>query len=137
MKAKNKYVEVAHISEHKFRELLRLFSVDLNASQIASLTGLSRNTVNRYLRAIRLRLAEFCEFSSPFSGEVEVDESYFGPRRLKGKRGRGAYGKTIVFGIFKRNGRVYTEIVPNCSKSTLQKGIRGKASLDSVIYSDG
>jgi len=35
------------------------------------------------------------------------DESFFGPRRVRGKRGRGAGGKTIVFGIFKRNGSVY------------------------------
>jgi transposase-like protein len=46
-------------------------------------------------------------------GEIECDESYFGPRRVKGKRGRGAGGKTIVFGLFKRNGKVYTHIVPN------------------------
>jgi len=121
MTVKNKYVKGAHISERKFRELVRLFSVDLEASQIASLTGLSRNTVNRYLTAIRVRLAEFCESKSPFSGEVEVDESYFGARRVKGKRGRGAYGKTIVFGIFRRNGCVYTEIVPNCSKLYVAK----------------
>ena len=137
MTVKNKYVKGAHISERKFRELVRLFSVDLNASQIASLTGLSRNTVNCYLRAIRVRLAQFCNSRSPFSGEAEVDESFFGARRVKGERGRGAYGKTIVFGIFKRNGHVYTEIVPNCSKATLQKVVRGKVSLDSVIYSDG
>ena len=137
MTVKNKYVKGAHISERKFRELVRLFSVDLGASQIASLTGLSRNTVNRYLKAIRVRLAEFCDSKSPFRGEVEVDESFFGARRVKGKRGRGAYGKTIVFGIFKRNGSVYAEIVPNCSKSTLQKVIRGKVGLDSIIYSDG
>jgi transposase len=34
---------------------------------------------------------------------VEVDESLFGAKRVKGKRGRGAYGKTIVFGIFERD----------------------------------
>jgi transposase-like protein len=68
---------------------------------------------------------------------VEVEESFFGARRLKGKRGRGAFGKTIVFGIFQRNGHVYTEIVPNCSKATLQAVIRGKVELESIIYSDG
>jgi len=47
----------------------------------------------------------------PFSGDIEVDENFFGPRRVKGKKGRGAYGKTIVFGICKRNGKVYTEKV--------------------------
>ena len=93
--------------------------------------------MNRFLRAIRERLAEFCEQQSPFSREIEVDESFFGARRIKGKRGRGAYGKTIVFGVFKRNGKVYTEIVPDCSKTTLQAIIRGKVEPKSIIYSDG
>ncbi len=42
-----------------------------------------------------------------FDGEVEADESYFGGQR-KGKRGRGAAGKVAVFGLLKRNGKVYT-----------------------------
>ena len=75
--------------------------------------------------------------SSPFSGEVEVDESYFGARRVRGLRGRGARGKTIVFGLLKRHGKIYTEIVPDCSMATLQGIIRGKVSLESVIHSDG
>ena len=49
---------------------------------------------------------------------------------------RGASGKTIVFGVFKRNGKVYTEIVPDCSKATLQAVIRDKVEPESVIYSD-
>lgn len=137
MPLKNKYANRSKISEAKFRELVKLFALNLEATQIAKLTGLNRNTVNRFLRAIRQRLAEFCEQQSPFSGEIEVDESYFGARRIKGKRGRGAYGKTIVFGVFKRNGKVYTEIVPDCSKATLQAIIRGKVNPESIIYSDG
>ena len=57
-----------------------------------------------------------------------MDESFFGARRVKGKRGRGAYGKTVVFGIFERDGKVYTEIVSDCSKPTLQGIIRGMAN---------
>lgn len=49
----------------------------------------------------------------------------------------GAYGKIIVFGIFQRNGKVYTEIVHDCSKSTLQPINRKKVKLKMVIYSDG
>ena len=71
------------------------------------------------------------------SGIVEVGESYFGARRVKGRRGRGAYGKIILFGLFKRGGNACTQIVPDCSKATLQAVIRGKVSLDSVINSDG
>ena len=137
MTGKNRYPNRARISERKFRQLLRLFAMDLTAVQIAELTGLNRNTVNRYLRLIRERIAEYCEAQSPLKGEVEVDESYFGARRVKGQRGRGARGKTIVFGILKRDGKVYTEIVPDCRKATLQAIIRGKVSVESVIYSDG
>lgn len=60
-----------------------------------------------------------------------------GARRVRGKRGRGAYGKTIVFGLLKRDGRVYTEIVPDCTKATLQAVIRGRIAPETVIHSDG
>jgi len=102
----NRYKSFSRISEAKFRQLLKLFCLDLTAVQITEITLLNRNTVNRYLKNLRQRIAHLCEQESPFSGEVEVDESWFGARRVKGKRGRGAYGKTIVFGIFQRNGNV-------------------------------
>jgi transposase len=85
------------------------------------LTGLTHKTVNAIFLKIRRRLAEDCARQSPFAdGEVEADESYFGARRVRGKRGRGASGKTIVFGLLKRDGKVYTEIVPDCKKVTLR-----------------
>jgi transposase len=137
MTMKNKYAKRAKISERKFKALLRLFAADIEAVTISELTGLNRNTVNRYFKEIRLRIAQFCEMESPFNGDVEVDESYFGAKRVKGKRGRGAGRKTIVFGILKRNGKVYTEIIPDCAKDTLQGIIRGKVDPESVIHSDG
>ncbi|WNY23107.1 IS1595 family transposase ISDbac1 [Methanimicrococcus hongohii] len=133
---KNKYIFRSKISEAKFRQIVKLFAFDLDATQISKITGISRITINRYLMAIRERIAEFCEQEAPFQGEIEVDESYFGPRRVKGKRGRGAGHKTIVFGIVKRQEKVYTRIVPDCSKSTLQKIIKEKVDLDSEINSD-
>jgi hypothetical protein len=42
---------------------------------------------------------------------IEVDESYFGAWRVRGKRSRGTLGKTIVLGLLKRGDKVYTEIV--------------------------
>ncbi len=59
------------------------------------------------------------------------------PRRVRGKRGRGAGGKTIVFGLLKRADCVYTEIVPNASKATLQAIIRGRIDPGSVVNTDG
>ena len=74
---KNKYIKVSHISEAKFREIVKLFSVDLSATQIANLTNLNRNTINKYLTIFRERIIEVCKKDSPMKGEVEVDESYF------------------------------------------------------------
>ncbi len=125
------------ISKAKFRQILRLFAIDLTAVQIAELVHLNRNTVNRYLTLIRQQIASYCESESPFSGDIELDESYFGAKRVRGKRGRGAFGKTIVFGIYKRNGCVYTEIVPNCSRKTLYAIIKGKVDAASTIHTDG
>ena len=52
-------------------------------------------------------------------------------------RGRGARGKTIVFGLFKRGGQVYTETAPDCLKKTLQAIIRGKIDAAAMINTDG
>ena len=95
-KQKNKFARRSRISERKFRELIKYYALDLDASRIATLSNLKRNTVNRYLQLIRIRLADICEEESPLRGEVELDESYFGPHRVRGKRGRGAGEKTPV-----------------------------------------
>ena len=138
MKVKNKYVIRSLISEAKFRQIILLFSEDLSATQISHLTHLSRQTINKYLTAIRLRILDLSLLQSdPLMDQIEVDESYFGARRVRGKRGRGARGKTIVFGLLKRGNQVYTEIVPNCKSATLQRIIKGKTSIGSVIHSDG
>jgi transposase-like protein len=138
MKQLNRYYRFAKISERKTRQIIKYFALDLTAQKTAVLTSLTRKSVNQIYLKIRNRVAEQAERASPFAGcQIEVDEFYFGARRVRGKRGRGASGKTIVFGIYKRNGAVYTEIVPNVQRQTLQNIIRGKVSLDSVIHSDG
>lgn len=138
MQRLNRYYRRSRIAEAKFRLLVRHFALDLSASDTAQLTGLSHRSVITIFGKIRHRIAEACERQSPFkNGEVEVDESYFGPHRVRGKRGRGASGKTIVFGLLKRDGKVYTEVVPDCKKATLQAIIRGRVSADAVIHSEG
>jgi len=127
----------ARISRPKFRQILRLFALDLTALQIAEIVNLNRNTINRYLKLTRSSIAVFCDLESPFSGEIECDESYFGSRYQSGKRGRGAKNKHIVFGIYKRNGKVYTQIVENVKAKTLQQIIKGKVNFDSTLYTDG
>ena len=134
----NKYFFRGKISEEKFRRIVRLFCLDIEAKKSAELTNLNRSTVNNIYRKLRERIAELCEAESPFTnGEVELDESYFGARRVRGIRGRGARGKTPVFGMLKRGDKVYTQIVKNCSISELLPIIKGRADTGAIIYSDG
>ena len=111
--------------------------MDLTASDTARLTGISVRSINTLFLKLRQRLAAECEQLTPFGGVVELDESYFGAKRIRGKRGRSAGGKTIVFGVLKRGDKVYTEIVPDAATATLQKVIRGHISIESVINTDG
>ena len=108
------------------REVVRYVAADLTALQAAALSGLNRNTVNRLYRGVML-LA--CEAQRRLVGVVEVDESFFGARRVKGRRGRGAYGKTVVFGIFAAGPRLYRD---RRSKPTLQGIIRGRVDPRTV-----
>ena len=137
MQQANRYYKCSKISEVKFRYLLRLFALDLTASDAARLTGLSVRSVNEVYLRLRSRLQTWCSVPAELNGAVELDESYFGPRRVRGKRGRGAGSKTIVFGLFKRGGQVYTEIVPDCSKKTFQGIIRGKIDAAAMVNTDG
>ena len=130
------------LSDYRLRKLILCFCVDVTATQASVLLGLNRNTVNRWYGIFRRAIHAHQEaLKDALVGRVEVDESYFGASRVRGfhgkrKRGRGTR-KQPVFGIFERDGRVYTEIVPDCRKATLQAVILGKVSVESVIYSDG
>jgi len=135
-------VKSAKISDYKVKKIIQCFCLDITADKTAALTGINRNTINRWFLVFRRAIYawQHKEFER-IIGEAEVDESYFGARRVRGfrgklKRGRGTL-KQPVFGIFKRNGRVYTEIVPNCSKPVLQAIIKGKVDPSTVVYSDG
>ena len=134
----NKYQKSSHFSDRKYREILKLFSEEVSATAVSNIMGISRPAVNRIFKNIRIKIAKHCQENSIFeSGEIELDESYFGARRVKGKRGRGANGKIPVFGMLKRGDKVYTQIVKNCSIAELLPIIERVAGKDSVLYTDG
>ena len=130
------------LSPYKLKKIIQCFCIDIDATKTALLLDLNRNTINRWYGIFRQEIYQYqVNQKNLLYGSVEVDESYFGAKRQRGyhgklKRGRGTL-KQPVFGIFERQGRVYTEIVPDCKKKTLQGVILGKVELDSVIYSDG
>ena len=113
------------------------FSEDETASKTAKYSKVGRKTINKFFYRFRVRIVEMSLASTPELGEFEVDEAYFGARRVRGKRGRGAAGKTPVFGILKREGKVFVNIVNDCTRAELMPIIEGKVLEGSTIYSDG
>lgn len=126
------------ISERKFREIVRYFTFDLEAKKTAEMVGLNRKTVQSYFNKIRSAIARHQEQTTAFSGEVEPDESYFGGKRKgKDKRGRCTIDKIPVFGIKKRDGKVYTQIIKNASRAEIKPIIKRLVAKDSTVYTDG
>lgn len=124
------------LSDGQTKKLLTFFVAGIPARTASELVGINRNSASKFYGFIRLPIAEQLARQTPkLDGEIEVDESYFGGHR-KGKRGRGAAGKIPVFGLLKRNGYVYTQIVPDAKEGTLMPIIRNKIRPDSIIYSD-
>ena len=125
------------------KKIMKYFCDDLTASTTAKILSINRNTINAYFNEFRVKILEnsikehskeFCVFEH---NVFELDESYFGARRIRGKRGRGAAGKTPVFGLLKRNGKVFVTVVPNCLKEALVPVIQGKILEGSTIHIDG
>jgi transposase len=72
----------------------------------------------------------------PLEGHVEVDETMIGGKRSGGRRGRGAPGKTVVFGIVERNGNVMTRVVENVKRATLEPHILANVKKGSTVSTD-
>lgn len=108
----------SRLSQYKQNKLIELFVAGVTARIAAQLVGVNKNTAAYYFHRLRLLIYHNSPHLEMFDGEVEVDESYFGGQR-KGKRGRGAADKVAVFGLLKRNGKVYTVAVPNTQTARL------------------
>jgi transposase len=133
----NKYVYHSKLTEVEFESLLKCFCLDLTSMQAAALLGLNRNTINRYyLKLRKLICSHYNDAYYLNSGICEIDESYFGSKRVRGKAGRGSYGKIVVFGIIQRGGSAYTEVVSTVSASTLILIITSHISTACIINSD-
>ena len=123
------------LTEYQSNELLKLFVAGTTARTAADVAGVNRHSAILFFRRCREAIAAHQERQWPFDGEVEVDESYFGGRR-KGKRGRGAAGKVPVFGILKRGGKVYAQVITDAKAKTLMPIIKERVTPDSIVYSD-
>jgi transposase len=106
------------------------------AYRLANDLGVDVKVVTRVYQRMREALYHLTELEGgKLKGEIELDESYFGGRR-KGIRGRGARGKSIVFGLLERDGRVYTKVVESVTAEALMEHIRARTRKGSVYYTD-
>jgi len=112
-----------------------MFVGGVPARTAAELADVNRHSATLFYQKVREMIAYELDDESPFEGEIELDESYFGGSR-KGKRGRGAAGKIPVFGLLKRRGKVYTKVIPDASSKTLMPIITNKIRADSIVYTD-
>jgi transposase len=117
--------------------VLYYFYLEVSARKTSKEIRLNYKTIQSRFMQFRRKIAEYCnQEARRLNGELEIDESYFGGKR-KGKRGRGAHNKAIVFGILERKGKVHTVIVQDVSAKTLMTEIQNKTNKGSVFYTDG
>lgn len=140
MTKKNPYRKNSHLDVKKTREIVRYFAEDLSATSTSRLTWINRNTINSWYNYIRyvIFLESIKTDQEIWKWIIEVDESYFWPKRIRGKRWRWAWWKVKVLWLLKRHGRVYVQIVPDCSARSIIPIIRGKVDREETeINTDG
>ena len=74
-KLKDKYIVHLGISEAKFREILKHFAEDIEASKISNLTKISEATLCKIFREIRILMSQECEKISKICGEISSSQS--------------------------------------------------------------
>lgn len=104
----------------------------ISAKQLERELGVTYKTAWRIFKQIRSMLTDNVVLEG---SSVEADETYIGGKR-HGKRGRGAEGKTPVFGIAQRQGKVIAKVVPNVQANTLLSIIEERVLQKSTVYTD-
>lgn len=102
------------------------------AKEIQRQTNVTYKTAWRMQRQIRKLMRPD---DSKLSGTIEIDDTYIGGKH-HGKPGRGAEGKSIVFGMVEREGEVKAEVVENLKANTVMPIIQESVQVKSHIMSD-
>lgn len=125
------------LNKDKQLKLIEHFVAGATARTASVLVKVNKTTASYYFLRLRELIFEYEKEKEKeiFNGEIEVDESYFGGKR-KGKRGRGAKDKIPVFGLLKRGGKVYVNMIDNTTSNTLFGIINKKVEPDSIVYTD-
>jgi len=103
----------AHLTERKCKEIIRLFCEDLTATQIADVCGVSRVTINNYLKLIRTHIAKYCEEHNPryrFAGAFSFTSVLLSAVPAMGEEGlQGDIG--WLYGIVRHDQKLYVDLL--------------------------
>jgi transposase-like protein len=106
----------------------------VSGKELERTLGVTYKTAWRMGQQIRILMAKADGFEM-LQGHIEMDEAYVGGHR-PGKRGRGAHGKTIVFGMKQRGGRIQAKPVPDARKQTIRPIVLETVQQGSIVSTD-
>ncbi len=127
---------------HKWFYAIYLFSTSrhgVSAKELQRQLGVTYKTAWRMSHLIRKHMADTdgeWPLGGSGGGDVEADETYVGGKRSGGKRGRGAPGKIVVFGMLERGWDIMMKVVQNVRKRTLQPIIKQNVEKGSAVHTD-
>jgi transposase len=128
--------DTTRISPYWKGRLLEFFCLGVPAYRLRFQVPIHQNTVQRWFRILREVIYQHClQDLGTLSGQIEMDETLFGGKAT-GKRGWGAAGKHMVFGLYQRNGRVLTFPITSRGKRELVPLMTKHTKAGSLYYTD-
>jgi transposase-like protein len=117
----------------------------VSAKELERQLDICYKTALRMAHQIKILMSDKEE--SKLYGIFEIDETYLGPRigYLKNKKKKevdavrfrsGMYGKTTIFGIFQRNGKIITKVIAAPNHEVITKIISDTIEVNSTINTD-
>jgi transposase len=126
----------ARLSPYWKGRLVEYFCLGVPAYRLRFQVPADRKTIQRWFRLFREAIYDQqIKELSELSGEIEMDETMFGGYR-SGKRGWGAAGKHMVFGLYQRNGKVLTFPIASRSTRALVPLMTAYTKPGSLYYTD-
>lgn len=131
-----KYWQKSRIAAYWKGRLVEFFCLGVPAYRLRFQVPLNLKSIQRFYGLMRLCIYHtLTQDLIELTGLIEMDETMFGGKR-SGKRGWGAEGKVIVFGMYKRNGLVVTFPVSTRSRHELLSIIETHTKPGSLYYTD-
>jgi transposase len=110
------------ISRQKYTIIFNSFVADITTLTASEIAGVNRKTADRYYNFFRRVIYEQAHAERRqcnVKNGIELDESYFGPRKVRGKQGRGAGRKIIVIWFTQKK---WSSLYANYSYSPKERG---------------